>query len=198
MESIKLNVGGIKIETYKSTLLQLDYFKAKLERWNENDETELFVDYDYDIFKHLINKLRDSSYKMPKNKNVENMCNYFGYNYIKPKKGHVSIVGGSYEIKDANSFILQLRPNEKLIKFTVHVENKSSFEISFIQNDKPIFTSTNINKRYYFKESKDILFYESYELELNYEVTNILRKISNLKIKITGKYIYLEYLLKSS
>jgi hypothetical protein len=76
---IKLNVGGTIIQVYKSTLLQLDYFKAKLERWNGNDEKELFVDYDYNFFKHLINKLRDTSYEMPNNKNIINMCNYFGY-----------------------------------------------------------------------------------------------------------------------
>lgn len=122
MDSIKLNIGGVKTETYTSTLLQLEYFKAKLERWN-NDDTELFVDYDYDLFKHLINKLRDVGYEMPNNKNIENMCNYFGYNYIKPEKEHVNIVTKSFFIKDTNRFIFKLEPKEKIIRLSFFCRN---------------------------------------------------------------------------
>jgi hypothetical protein len=97
---ITLNVGGTKIQTYKSTIEVLPYFESYMARWkidNTNHELlakdpkknvgsiEIFVDYDPRLFIHLLNKLRDSKYAMPLNENIITMCNYFGYELETPK-----------------------------------------------------------------------------------------------------------------
>jgi hypothetical protein len=76
MNSVTINVGGKNMVTYKSTLEQLEYFRNILERWNKTDN--IFVDYDPDLFIHLLNKLRDNNYTMPNNDNIKSMCEFFG------------------------------------------------------------------------------------------------------------------------
>src|SRR5579864_4776498 len=97
---ITLNVGGTRIQTYKSTIEVLPYFESYMARWkidNTNHELlvkdpkknvgpiEIFVDYDPNLFIHLLNKLRDSKYEMPQNENIIIMCNYFGYELEVPE-----------------------------------------------------------------------------------------------------------------
>lgn len=76
---ITLNVGGKLMCTYKSTLERLDYFQSKLDRWNSENNDIIFVDYDPELFIHLLNKLRDDSYTIPNDENIITMFNYFGY-----------------------------------------------------------------------------------------------------------------------
>jgi hypothetical protein len=76
MNTITINVSGKNIVTYRSTLEQLEYFQNIFKRWNKTDE--IFIDYDPDLFIHLLNKLRDNNYTMPNNDNIESMRNYFG------------------------------------------------------------------------------------------------------------------------
>jgi len=92
MNTITINVGGKNMMTHKSTLEQLNYFKNILERWNKSDN--IFIDYDPDLFIHLLNKLRDNNYVMPNNDNINSMCEYFGLslNEISPKIIKVKIM----------------------------------------------------------------------------------------------------------
>src|SRR4029079_10281960 len=53
-----------------------EYFRNILKRWNKTDN--IFVDYDPDLFVHLLNKLRDHNYTMPNNDNIKSMCEFFG------------------------------------------------------------------------------------------------------------------------
>ena len=76
---ITLNVGGKIMSTYKSTLEQLDYFQSKLDRWNADNTDIIFIDYDPELFIHLLNKLRDDGYTFPNDENIIAMCDYFGY-----------------------------------------------------------------------------------------------------------------------
>ena len=61
---IKLDVGGQLMSTYKSTLLKLNFFQSYLDRWNDHNQP-LFLDVDPDLFKHILNKLRDPLYELP-------------------------------------------------------------------------------------------------------------------------------------
>lgn len=76
MAIITLNIGGKKIQTYRSTIEKLPFFSNYLSKWNVD---EIFVDYDCDMFIHLLNKLRDDKYEMPTNQNITTMCDYFGF-----------------------------------------------------------------------------------------------------------------------
>lgn len=85
MATLKLNVGGTKCQTLKSTLDHVPYFQALFANWqkeNKNFEEEVFLDLDYEIFKHGLNKLRDASYEFPQNEivlqNINNMMGFFG------------------------------------------------------------------------------------------------------------------------
>jgi hypothetical protein len=49
---VRLNVGGQKMSTYKTTLSQLEFFKSYLERWNDNDKP-LFLDVDIQIYSNM-------------------------------------------------------------------------------------------------------------------------------------------------
>ena len=83
---VKLNIGGTRIETLRSTLEKLDYFKAKFQRWSCDDE-EVFVDYDYSLFNEMLNKLRNDAYHINMDHNMIATFDFFGYsveanNYI--------------------------------------------------------------------------------------------------------------------
>jgi hypothetical protein len=96
MSTVTLNVGGKNMVTYKSTLDRLEYFKNIFDRWNQTDN--LFVDYDPDLFIHLLNKLRDDNYIMPDNDNIKSMCEFFGLSLSKisfPKIIKVKIIESS-------------------------------------------------------------------------------------------------------
>lgn len=74
-EIIKINVGGQYFTTYKSTLLNSDYFKSYFERWEKDKH---FLDLDPNIFQHVLNILRDPNYEIPKKyyNNVVTMAEY--------------------------------------------------------------------------------------------------------------------------
>lgn len=78
---VTLDVGGTLMKTYYSTLQKLEYFKVKLDRWTDKTSSNdtLFIDYDPQLFRHLLNKLRNDAYDMPSDNNIVEMCNYFGY-----------------------------------------------------------------------------------------------------------------------
>lgn len=56
---IKLNVAGVMIETSKTILMQSDYLKELLKL----EDGEIFIDYDFKIFSHVLSFLRDPLYK---------------------------------------------------------------------------------------------------------------------------------------
>jgi hypothetical protein len=62
--SIKLNVGGTTFEVLRMTLCDSEYFKNLLDDIPLNDES-LFIDRDPNIFKHILNYLRDPFYAYP-------------------------------------------------------------------------------------------------------------------------------------
>ena len=73
---IQVNVGGQIMSTYRTTLLKSEFFKSYIDRWNSGEQ--LFLDVDPNLFIHVLNKLRNSSYVLPDDNNVLNMCQYFG------------------------------------------------------------------------------------------------------------------------
>lgn len=74
---VTLNVGGTRVETLQSTLMKTQYFADFFARWNNKDE--IFLDMDFDLFKHILNKLRDPRYILPENPNIHSMMDYLGF-----------------------------------------------------------------------------------------------------------------------
>lgn len=74
---VTLDVGGTRMKTLRSTLEKLTFFNSYLNRWDDG-KNDLFVDYDPNLFIHLLNKLRDYNYVLPENENIERMFDYFG------------------------------------------------------------------------------------------------------------------------
>lgn len=58
---IKLNVGGKKFETRKSTLTKCAYFESLLERWNDDNKQEFFVDRNPKRFEIVLDMLRGTN-----------------------------------------------------------------------------------------------------------------------------------------
>ena len=82
MEIIRLNIGGVETQTIKTTLEKSGYFNGLLNnpQMNKSGEDDiLFVDEDYDLFKHLLNKMRNDCYEFPKDlkSNLENLADYY-------------------------------------------------------------------------------------------------------------------------
>lgn len=98
MTTIKFNVGGTRCQTLKSTLDNIPYFKALFDNCQKNNksfEEEIFLDLDYDIFKHVLNKYRDAQYEFPDNeivlKNIDIMMkDYFGVE-VKENKQDIEV-----------------------------------------------------------------------------------------------------------
>jgi hypothetical protein len=82
MSIVTLNVGGTKIKTFKSTLNKTPYFENYFLNWDHQFHKEIFLDMDYNIFIHVLNKLRNDNYHFPENeillKNIMNLFDYLG------------------------------------------------------------------------------------------------------------------------
>jgi hypothetical protein len=200
-EILKLNVGGHQTQIYKSTLAQLDYFKIKLERWsnlndrsnlNDNDKDnnnkdsgeELFVDYDYKLFKHLLNKLRNPSYVMPNNKNIRTMCDYFGctiQKQVRPIKQIYSIkYSGTRCIKT-----LKIKDDTKILDMSYCNDDDDDNDLifKFLSNNKE-FLIIDTSKFSTFFYAKDHGNQYGQEFHLCENVIKSLRKIKKFEIHI--------------
>ena len=174
--AIIINVGGKLMKTYISTLKQLPYFQSYIERWSNNEE--LFIDYDPKLFLHLLNKLRDKNYEMPNNNNINNMCQYFGYdqNITKINIVEDKIPSGILTKSIYGRDKTEILKNEKIISINLNLQTKNNL---CIQNSKNIILDVKINLGLYFKYDK-------------YNKTCCMRKkyvkiINNIK---ADKYIY--------
>ena len=130
MTTIKFNVGGERCQTLKSTLDTVPYFQSLFENWqknNKNFEQEIFLDMDYDIFKQILNKLRDAQYEFPDNEtvlnNINNMMKYFCIELKECKTKekpcflkHISIIKGIKMVSYETVFNLIIDTNENSIK----------------------------------------------------------------------------------
>lgn len=76
---ITLDVGGTIMRTYKSVLDKLPFFESYMARWSGKGGNPVFIDYDPELFIHLLNKLRDPNYVTPHDANIAKMYDYFGY-----------------------------------------------------------------------------------------------------------------------
>ena len=151
MEQVELNVGGTKITTLKSTLVKLPYFKNYFNSWHKEgkENTEIFLDVDFNIFMHVLNKLRDENYIFPEDgviiTNITNMFDYFGLavknnhcDYNTPKYVHVEVC----------------RPNkdsyypDKIIPYRTHI-NTDKVEIMDILLQVEKFNSLEFHSESY-------------------------------------------------
>lgn len=88
MACVMLNVGGKRVQTLCGPLSNLAYFRASLqfqeilkaqgaiETVKSEPLPELFIDADYEIFRHVLNRVRDASYII-EDVNAMSMWNYF-------------------------------------------------------------------------------------------------------------------------
>lgn len=77
---IKLNVGGKRFETLKSTLTKSTYFEGLLDRWSEGDpNAEHFVDYNPEPFAVVLDALRGVEPSVW-NEAIEQAFSFFGVN----------------------------------------------------------------------------------------------------------------------
>lgn len=138
MTSIIINVGGQQMQTYKSTLEKLEYFKSMFARWDNTSSNEVFIDYDPALFIHLLNKLRNDAYELPNSQNVVSMCNFFGYpievveeaiekQIEKPVNGFIRYLYTS----DYSSDSYYIRDGEQLTMFAIKIITEENTEEYF-------------------------------------------------------------------
>ena len=73
---LKINVGGHRFETTRSTVNPSSYFRSYFQRWDDGLEksTELFIDRSGVLFEHVLSTLRNPDYRYPydNQKEIEN------------------------------------------------------------------------------------------------------------------------------
>lgn len=82
-ESVKLNVGGTLFETTADTLRKSPFLEALLR--NTVLSSVLFLDEDPEIFRHLLNLLRDYSYSVPFR--YRSRMAYYGFDFGESRYG---------------------------------------------------------------------------------------------------------------
>lgn len=80
---IKLNISGTVISVYKSTIQNIPFFEAYLNRWS--DGQEIFLEEDPKIFRQFLNKLKRPEYVIPEKyeANVKQLCNLYDVKLVK-------------------------------------------------------------------------------------------------------------------
>ncbi len=61
---VHLNVGGKKVNVGYQTLLQIPYFEKRLRDWEKDPEQTIFIDYDYQRLRPILNWLRNKMVKL--------------------------------------------------------------------------------------------------------------------------------------
>lgn len=74
MNIVILDIGGVKVKTLKTTLTKNSYFSKLFENMTDSND-DIFIDCDYDNFKHILRKLQYPNYVIPTNS--EYLMDYF-------------------------------------------------------------------------------------------------------------------------
>lgn len=168
---IILNVGGKKVQTLKSTLTQLPFFDSYLSRWSKEDE--IFIDQDFEVFIHLLNKLRNQSYIVPDCENINVLFDYFGCSLYRKdlvttnKKTNVPLIKEIYASYPQYGEEHSVEVNKKILIFAIYWQMKKS----------EIFKKTRI----YFRGGNQDIF-----LDINAESVPLFFKRNLQKISGTG------------
>lgn len=191
---VTLNVGGTKMQTYKSILETLPYFESYMDRWSEN-HPEIFVDYDPNLFIHLLNKLRDANYIMPVNENVSIMCDYFGYvlpDITPAKLVHTTIT----EVLAQNNLFHHDYDGEKTASYDINTEKKPlhafALKLRNIYSVSHIRISNRADYIYDIRTEKFPIYFQQQNgtdcWYLKKDFMDSLQNINSLHIEVRGKY----------
>lgn len=82
-ETITLDVGGTLVKANKTTLEQLTYFQKLFE--GDFKKSEIFLDLDYEIFRHVLNRIRLANYVYPEDQK-DNINAMYRYLMSEPEK----------------------------------------------------------------------------------------------------------------
>lgn len=197
---ITLDVGGTIMRTYKSVLDKLPFFESYLARWTNKSADPIFVDYDPELFIHLLNKLRDPNYVTPNDANIAKTYDYFGYE--EPPKPSEFIFKTLNRIEQNTSYAAYMRTNkntqrteyEYVIRGTT--SNISIFAIStkYINDIEITITSVNYTVYDINHENFPIFFKRQSNTDtwtLKKDYINMLKKMPNLNIRIIGIMEYI-------
>jgi hypothetical protein len=197
MATVKLNVGGTKMETNISTLKQSEYFKALLERWTtpENKNDELFIDEDPEIFKIILQKLRHPTAKIPDDFDKE-VLNYYqipiNTNILMDipqntiKRYYKELSFGRNNITNRLNF-----EYNRIISLQMYYEGYQNFKIELINNDKNVVYDNYILDDFGIAFAFNIQStFLSNIYKLNDEYLNVMNNL-RCGLQITDKYQYI-------
>ena len=63
---IKLDIGGKIFKTTYNTLIKSEYFKMMFDQFGQNFDEPIFIDRSPELFRHVLDYLRDDNYPYPK------------------------------------------------------------------------------------------------------------------------------------
>ena len=201
MEIIRLNIGGVETQTIKTTLEKSGYFNGLLNNPQMNKSGEgdiLFIDEDYELFKHLLNKMRNDCYEFPQDlkSNLENLADYYLIPVVKTEvvQNNINIVDipftKSYGIMNITFRKIK---GAKILSFDSSLTLIHSLKLEIYFDDK---LSINIKSHIYLNDFFEVetitpktdKTYEQVRIRLKNKYLEILNSVDegDLNIKITG------------
>ena len=212
MNIIKLNIGGQHIQVTCDILKNMTYFDSYLERWNNQEE--LFIDCDYELFRHLLNIYRIPEYIVPKDLTINinklikyyganikishqiKTLNYFKINLYKYYNQHLNIISGGIiegiSFKGIKRIHTRYRDKDMDLN-TINILSLRTNECTNIDIED-IVSEKEIQLKYYYniidKEVHSIFEHPSYIIEAlngtnNNVMTFIAEEIITVKLKVT-------------
>jgi len=139
---ITLNIEGQVLKTYSSLLKNFTYFESVIDRWNDNQES-IFVDCDYNLFKHMLNSMRIPGYIIPKNDrpNVNNLKTYFGSKNNDHDVNCDTMITQKWYFDDLRSVHKKLH---SIYNMTIYVPLGKKLEFTVGKDERTIATIDNI------------------------------------------------------
>ena len=150
---ITLDVGGRIFKTTRQTLIGgSEYFRDLFEDSHNNNEP-LFINRSYEAFEHVLNLLRNPTYKFP-DQYLEEL-KYFGIAYTNSKKNQTNIIKIYFRdgtINYGSRLVLE--------KYEYFRENIHNNEL-YILNDKKLFSQIYT---FLIDENKFVIEFHQFEL----------------------------------
>jgi len=159
---VKFNVGGQPYRVSRSFLLlhpQTMIAKSASDRWQETPESEIFIDRDGEMFRHVLSYLRDGRVDLPLTTTKKGLLAelaYYGVEGVNEKDVDDSIQGpqalqGAGYLKQCSSSLMVLSESACLAKLcidkwlaTESIQENGSFKLEYATMSTLFHEDTNI------------------------------------------------------
>lgn len=199
---ITVDVGGILVKTNRTTLEQLTYFQKLFE--GDFKKTEIFLDVDYEIFRHVLNRIRLANYVYPQDQedNINAM-----YRYLMSEPEPVTKIPEFRMLRESSNVFSNYNQNTSVygtppgnsifVNIIMKFHTFSRLEILFTYlNSRIVINETELHN--YFKpigEEKRMAFFKMRNFMVNL-INEQMNKQNRINFTVVGENATLDCLVK--